>query len=272
MKRDTKRKITVEDLLSLKKAERPPVEFWARFESEMRAKQLSAIVGKRSWRDGLPRIFAAFYRHQVPVGAFAALALTWATIHYSSEPLVAVRAVPVATAASRPAALVSIHSAPVVQLSEHMVQAPTQTLAAAPEAAPARVVAASLPRASEAPAAESADFPTRTQFSDMVAASLADFRQAQPELAKRDIFSSDREFETTVESMRQPAADPLTRVDPVSEERRARLLTTSLPAYASSSPASLASERVKERVSNDRMYESMDPYESSSRMSLEIKF
>jgi hypothetical protein len=270
MKRDTNRKITVEDLLSLKRAERPPAEYWARFEAEMRAKQLSAIVGKRTWRGGLPRVFAAFYRHQVPVGAFAALALTWATIHYSGETLSAVRAVAVATTRVTPVAPAAAQVAPVIQVSEHMVPAPAKI--SVPEAASAPAVAADLSRTSAAPPTESADFPTRGRFSDVVAVALADFRQAQPELAKRDVFSSDREFETTVEAMRQPAAEPLSRLDPVSDERRARLLATSLPAYASSSPASLASERVKERVSNDRMYESMDPYESNSRMSLEIKF
>ena len=31
--KDKERKIAVEDLLRLKRAERPPAEFWARFES-----------------------------------------------------------------------------------------------------------------------------------------------------------------------------------------------------------------------------------------------
>ena len=61
--------------------------------------------------------------------------------------------------------------------------------------------------------------------------------------------------------------------DPAAEERNSRLLETALPAYGqSSSAAALANERVRQRASNDRMYESMDPYESTGRTSLEIRF
>jgi hypothetical protein len=123
-----------------------------------------------------------------------------------------------------------------------------------------------------APAAAAPTSAVGTRFSDMVATTLADFRENQPELAGRDIFSSDREFETTVESMHQAAAEPLARLDPAVEERNSRLLATALPAYGSSGSATLASDRVRQRESNDRMYESMDPYESSGRMSLEIRF
>jgi hypothetical protein len=134
-------------------------------------------------------------------------------------------------------------------------------------------VAVAAPRASEVSASEAPKPVIGTQFSDVVAATLADFRQNQPELARRDVFSSDREFETTVESMRQVASEPLAHVDPAAEERNSRLLETALPAYGqSSSAAALASERMRQRASNDRMYESMDPYESSGRTSLEIRF
>ena len=126
MKQDKNRKITLEDLLTLKRAERPPAEFWSRFESEMRAKQLSAIVGKRTWRDSLPRLFAAAYRLQLPFGAAAALALTWASVHYSSDSVKAVRAVPVASAAARP----------VVQVAAKVVQI-TPAASAPAEPAPA---------------------------------------------------------------------------------------------------------------------------------------
>ncbi len=272
MNQDKNRKITVEDLLTLKRAERPPAEFWARFESELRAKQLSAIVGKRTWRDSLPRVFAAAYRLHLPFGAAAALALTWASVHYSTESMTAVRSIPAATHAAAPVVQVSAKVLQIAPAAEHQVMPVAQARGELAESAPAPLAPASASRPSAETASVSPVFPTRARFSDAVAVTLADFRQAEPELAKRDIFSSDREFETTVESMRQPAVDPLARVDPVSDERRARLLATALPAYASSSPASVASERVRDRVSNDRMYESMDPYESNSRMSLDIKF
>jgi hypothetical protein len=268
MKQDTNRKITVEDLLSLKRAERPPAEFWASFEAELRAKQLAAIVGKKSWRDTLPRIFTAVYRYHLPFGAVAALAVTWAGIHFSSVSVDSVRTIPAAQA--RPSARLSAPVQPSVQAAEPSARAQSLARVAQPEAvrAPVSDSRADAVAVSEAPKAT-----VGTQFSDVVATTLADFRENQPELARHDIFSPDREFETTGESMRQSATDPLAQVDPAAEERNSRLLETALPAYrSSSSSATLASERVRERASNDRMYESMDPYESNSRTSLEIRF
>jgi hypothetical protein len=269
MKQDTNRKITVEDLLSLKRAERPPAEFWASFEAEMRAKQLAAIIGKRSWRDALPRIFTTATRYHLPFGAVAALALTWAGIHYSGDSMEPVRQAP--SAAARPSARPSVPASAAVQVtgSSDRPQVQTRVVAAQTVSAPMAVAA---PRMTEVSASESPKAEIGTRFSDVVAATLADFRENQPELARRDVFSSDREFETTVESMRQVPSDPLAQVDPAAEERNSRLLETALPAYGPSpATATLASERVRQRASNDRMYESMDPYESSSP-SLEIRF
>jgi hypothetical protein len=269
MKQDTNRKITVEDLLSLKKAERPPAEFWASFESELRAKQLAVIVGRKSWRDALPRIFTAAYRYHLPFGAVAALALTWAGIHYSGDSMEVARTAP--SVAATPHVRPSVPVAPVVRTEESSDRPQPQTRVASAQTVSAPMAVAA-PRMAEVSASEAPKTVIGTQFSDVVAATLADFRQNQPELARRDIFSSDREFETTVESMRQVPSEPLAHVDPAAEERNSRLLDTALPAYGQSSKeATLASERVRQRASNDRMYESMDPYESSSP-SLEIRF
>jgi hypothetical protein len=239
----------------------------------MRAKQLAAIVGKRSWRDALPRIFSAAYRYHLPFGAVAALALTWAGIHYSGVSADSTRSVPAAqaTPSARPLALSQPAAKAAEKAAGSSVRPQQQERFGQPEVVRnAMVSAASLPNV--ASASEAPKSPTGTQFSDVVAATLSGFRENQPELARSDIFSSDREFETTVESLRQAATEPLSRLDPEAEERNSRLLATALPAYGSSNSAMLASERVRERASNDRMYESMDPYESNSRMSLEIRF
>src|SRR5262245_42366635 len=71
MNRDSKRPVTLEDLLSLKRAERPPAEFWTRFERDLRAKQLAALVEKRPWWQSMPRLFAGFSRYHLPIGATA---------------------------------------------------------------------------------------------------------------------------------------------------------------------------------------------------------
>jgi hypothetical protein len=43
---ESKRPIQIEDILRLKRAERPPAEFWGEFDRQLRAKQLAALVSK----------------------------------------------------------------------------------------------------------------------------------------------------------------------------------------------------------------------------------
>ena len=75
MSGDPKPKVTLEDLLRLKRAERPAPEFWARFDRELRAKQLAALVEKRPWWQGLPEWALNWRLFHLPLGATAVLAL-----------------------------------------------------------------------------------------------------------------------------------------------------------------------------------------------------
>src|SRR3978361_883068 len=77
---DHRSKITIEDLLHLKKSERPSAGFWANFENELRQKQLSALVEKRAWWHDLPRYFAR--RIYLPIGATAILTFTLVSVKY----------------------------------------------------------------------------------------------------------------------------------------------------------------------------------------------
>jgi len=81
-----RQKISIEDLLRIKRAERPPAEFWANFERELRAKQLAAIVEKRPWWNPLSRAFAGVARLHLPLGATAVLAVTFLTIREYRAP------------------------------------------------------------------------------------------------------------------------------------------------------------------------------------------
>lgn len=76
------KKVTLEALLRLKRAERPEPEFWQRFEHDLRAKQLAAIVEPRPWWVALrlPQAARMVARFQVPVGAAAVLALGFVVI------------------------------------------------------------------------------------------------------------------------------------------------------------------------------------------------
>jgi len=73
-------KITVEDLIRLKRAERPAPEFWVNFDRELRQKQLTALLEKRPWWQELPQFFAR--RAYLPVGATAILAFTLVSVRY----------------------------------------------------------------------------------------------------------------------------------------------------------------------------------------------
>lgn len=71
-------RLTLEDLLRLKRAERPTPEFWTNFERELRQKQLAALLEKRPWWQELPR-WAARHAY-LPLGAAAAVAFAFVTL------------------------------------------------------------------------------------------------------------------------------------------------------------------------------------------------
>jgi hypothetical protein len=72
--------VTIEDLLKLKRLERPSANFWTEFERELRAKQLAAIVENRPWWHRLSRPAIFLSRQHIPIGAMAVLALTWVSV------------------------------------------------------------------------------------------------------------------------------------------------------------------------------------------------
>lgn len=88
MNQDSKRPVTLEDILRLKCAERPPVEFWDRFDRELRAKQLAALLERRPWwrTISIPRFFSGVRRYHLPLGATAVLAVTILSVREYSLP------------------------------------------------------------------------------------------------------------------------------------------------------------------------------------------
>ena len=88
---DQRPKVTIEDLLRLKRTERPPADFWVGFESELRQKQLAALVEQRSWWRELPQIFSR--RAYLPVGATAVIAFTLVSVKlYIPAPIAQIEA------------------------------------------------------------------------------------------------------------------------------------------------------------------------------------
>ena len=268
--KDAGRKITVEDLLRLKRAERPPAEFWARFESEMRSKQLAAIVVRRPWWAGLSRAVSIVYRHQLSFGAAAALALTWVGVHYVGGHSPAAQAIPVRVEEPTAVAVVAAPQvAPAVARAPAPEEKPETDIR---ETAPSQqaVVESNPSHLTKAPEPAQADSLYGSPFGGGITATLADFRSADTDVAKRDVFSSDREFEEPSTSVRQQVTEPLTRVDPTGD-RLERLLAPGLPVYTASSSGTLVSDRLKQKAADDRMYESMDRY-GAGGMSLEFRF
>jgi len=65
---------TLEDLLRLKRAERPAPEFWAAFDEQLKQRQLAAAIQeKRTWRQALPEMLRIAL--VIPASAAAALAI-----------------------------------------------------------------------------------------------------------------------------------------------------------------------------------------------------
>src|SRR5260221_678715 len=73
-------KVTVEDLLRLKRAERPAAEFWTNFERELRQSHPPPLREGRRWWQEFPQILAR--RASLRGGATAILAFTLVSVKY----------------------------------------------------------------------------------------------------------------------------------------------------------------------------------------------
>jgi len=176
-----RRKVSVEDLLHLKRAERPGPEFWANFEHELRQKQLTALMRKRSWWQEVPQLFAR--RAYLPLGATAILTFTLISIKYSTPlHVVQIQASPsVAAPAVRVEGEMQASPAAALTVSSPLLNHNDQATQRMDDRAP--VVANLLPIALvnvEQPAAASnlGESPSART----IAANLAHLEQSEPEL------------------------------------------------------------------------------------------
>ena len=277
-------KVTLEDLLRLKRAERPPVEFWAEFDRTLHAKQLAAIVEKRPWwrrrhtwlRGG---------RCSLPLGAAAALAVTFATVgHPTLSKVKSPRAVstklaatpaPVATAtltaAARPMKNGSAATVAVAQASSKIPSredvVPAMSLdgldrkALTPIFAVAATTAATAPALSVAvsrPTSASHSFNAAEQIAGLAITSDNEASTARfATVSSRDsltapVFGSllDKtvaRLDTTPRPVSR-AVEPLAQVPTPREARRARLVALlSLPGYDDASDSTSTVSRSRER-------------------------
>jgi hypothetical protein len=174
-------KITIEDLLQLKRSERPSPEFWSKFERELHQKQLAALVQRRAWWQSLPQLLTR--RAYIPVGATAVLAFTLISVRYSTT--------------SATTARVEEQTDIPVSVTHHVAAVPAPVAVAPAPAEPVELpkiddrtaVAANATLSEQLPehathlAPWSAPMQPDTPSAATIAATIATLEQTQPELA-----------------------------------------------------------------------------------------
>lgn len=231
----TDRKVTIEDLLRIKRAERPPADFWAKFERDLRAKQLAAIVAKRPWWHAIPRVLTSVARLRLPLGATAVLALTFVAMRHQAPQL----ADPVQDISPVQPSLASI---PVHTNDDHTVM-PIQSVEVTPAVAQVESSGGTL-RTEELPTLNPGE---AAQVIALVGAATADRGNYVPAGAARSarlIVETEADLIPTTNSRalsKRPAvarnsAEPLEQIRTPMDDRLAKFLTSSLSdSYAAES-------------------------------------
>lgn len=179
-------KVTIEDLLRLKKSERPSADFWSNFERELRQKQLSALVGKRAWWHDLPHYFPR--RVYLPISAAAVFTFTLISVsRYNavqverSQAAVASTAVATFTNTSAPdgKSAVELDSAPV---SSPLVNRADPKVSANAERSTTIAAVRTTAEAQPEPSAKSDALEEDSPSARSIAANFARLEQSDPEL------------------------------------------------------------------------------------------
>jgi hypothetical protein len=259
----------LENLLRLKRAEQPSDEFWTRFERELREKQLAAIVEKRPWWCAFPRSYVFLLRHKGQIGSVAALSCAFLVSFHEFRAYVP--ATP-SDAVSGPTAQAPVHVQPAAVAAaavERPMAAAVATHVTTPEAT---VVAVSdRPASVDSDSNEAEDRlslqPSMT--SARLIATMAALRTPRTVMGLSNFPSG---FEPQAASAGAPIEEPLVQMTSPSEERRSRFMGSALPASVSSGDAPVqVSDRLVSRLSDDRLYESINRY-GAEASSVSIKF
>jgi len=267
-----KQPIMIEDLLRLKRAERPPAEFWTQFETELRAKQLAALVEKRPWWRtlALPQMFSSVRRYQLPLGATAVLAVTLLAVRdyrtgrtemteHSSAGLTAVAGAVTTAPAMIADEATSESTAAAVELSSSQ-NAPVVANAelAAPEGLSRVIGGAEVAAAAEL-----------TPSARMIAENLATVQSLAA--SGRSLLQPAGGFEARAMPARSATVEPLAQMTTPADARRAKLLSAMATSYANENP-SRATERVARRLSDDRLLQDSAHRFNASGNSFGMKF
>lgn len=274
-------RVTLEELLRVKRAERPSAEFWSRFEQDLRAKQLAAIIEPRPWwlKLRLPQVARVVGRYQMPVGAAAALALGFIVVREYRPAANTAPDVAVSASLAQPVETVVTAEGPVASSAE--VASISEPVAAVPSVAAASVETTPVYTADPSPVGPGAllamiPWAAPQQSVDAETASPASALGELPQVYFASEIKPTREhhFEGSVEvapmlvsaPVEQSATEtepPVAEVMPVSprEVRRNHILSSLVVADNSSESDRAVLVQAREVVANsltdDRLYDSV---------------
>lgn len=270
-----KNKVSLEEVLRLKRAERPDPTFWEQFEQQLRAKQLAAIVERRPWwQFDLSRLSAGVSKLRLPLGATAVIALSLVTVREYRSSDVASAVKPQADeVAGVPVNDVSpVGVSEVAATEEVLVRAAGSS--SAPAVASATGVSESAPVATVASNDHRADSPLLPWMGDIGSSSstLIASESTSTGAAFADLRSSALVLDESIghadeltglgrATAKRDLVEPLTQVTAPTESRRARLAALVAPASLKNASAKAAPERVRDRMisrlSEDELYSSV---------------
>ena len=271
-------KVSLEDLLRLKRAERPDAAFWAEFESQLRRKQLAAIVVKRPWWRRVS--LSALRKISLPAGATAVVAVTLFTLRQQpSSPALATHT----TQPTVPAAVATLPEPSSLPRSEATAAPPASTLIA--DTAPSRPPAVSGDSASSHRVSSSAVVaaPVNRAASDSAGSIDTTYALAQVVLGFSD--KPQGEQNSVLEAALTSVSDsPSPELNPLSENvaggtlnpslevgyprgpRSPRLLASLDASYGGDAIGDSRVERARERITSRLTEQSL--YDSISRLGL----
>lgn len=257
MPSESKKPVTIESLLHLKRSERPPAEFWTQFESELRAKQLAAIVGPRPWYSwsSLRRLGTVL---PVSVGTAAAIGAALFSVHeFRGSSAAPAAAAPVSRAVSVALAAPGAAKSPA-----------SRTALAAASAAPRAAVTAAASGAAHSEGSVSnasaavvlAAMPARPAFPDPFTGVVAVSTPAaeMPATLTATAMTGAAQWSPASYVDHSAQTEPLARTMTFADERRAALLSDPLPnSSATWASASASDQHEVSQLSEERLYQAV---------------
>ncbi len=248
MNEESKRSVTIEDLLRLKRAERPTAESWEAFDRELRAKQLAAIVEKRPWWRRLPQRLGGLARLHLPIGATAVLAITLISIRDYQ---------PVSSTQNAGSTDVILPGAPVASQTPGDVVQPAVEVAPAPvvlssEATSPGQLARMVPLLTTGDGAmEAAERPSARSIAENRAVAEAMFGTPSSSFESRALPAS------------AATRDPLAQMPNPAETRRSRFAVAFAAAAATANAQTASAARTARRISDEELYDSVRRFGAS---------